>query len=113
MKVPGHRHALFLTAQIVSTAVEGRAIADAGWKSTGMHTGIPKVVEPAGLEVLKLNAEHTILSRDAAAAVEPGDRVTMIPHYSGSTMLLHRQLFAVRAGVVEDVWPIAAAGMLQ
>ena len=113
MKVPGHRHALFLTAQIVSTAVEGRAIADAGWKSTGMHTGIPKVVEPAGLEVLKLNAEHTILSRDAAAAVEPGDRVTMIPHYSDSTMLLHRQLFAVRAGVVEDVWPIAAAGMLQ
>jgi len=113
MKVPGHRHALFLTAQVVSTAVEGRAIADAGWKATGMHTGLPRVVEPAGLEVLRLNAEHTILSRAAGAAAEPADRVTMIPHYSDSTMLLHRRLFAVRLGVVEDVWPIAAAGMLQ
>ena len=113
MKVPGHRQALFLTAQVISTAVEGRAIADAGWKSSGMHTGIPLVVSPAGLSVAKLNAEHTILERAADAEVTPGDRVTMIPHYSDSTVLLHRRLYAVREGVVEAVWPIAAAGMLQ
>ncbi|MGE3961530.1 MAG: DSD1 family PLP-dependent enzyme [Dehalococcoidia bacterium] len=113
MKVPGHRHALFLTAQIVSTAVAGRAIADAGWKASGMHTGLPRVVDPGGLEVLRLNAEHTILSRAEGAGIDPGDRVTMIPHYSDSTMLLHRTLYAVRKGVVEAVWPITAAGMLQ
>ncbi|MQC17813.1 MAG: DSD1 family PLP-dependent enzyme [Chloroflexi bacterium] len=113
MKVPGHRQALFLTAQVISTAVAGRAIADAGWKSSGMHTGIPLVVSPPGLSVAKLNAEHTILERAADAEVAPGDRVTMIPHYSDSTVLLHRRLYAVREGVVEAVWPIAAAGMLQ
>lgn len=113
MKVPGHRQALFLVAQIVSTATPGRAIGDVGWKGAGMHTGKPLVVSPAGLRVRGLNAEHTIFERDEGATVNPGDRVTMIPHYTDSTILLHRKLYAVRDGVVEAVWPIAAAGMLQ
>ncbi len=113
MKVPGHRHALFLTAQVVSTSVPGRAIADAGWKATGMHTGLPEAIAPVGLSVLRLNAEHTILEHRDEAPVEPGDRVTLIPHYSDSTVLLHRQMYAVRDGRVEAVWPISAAGMLQ
>ena len=108
MRVPGHRQALFLTAQVISTAAPGRAIADAGWKSSGMH-----VVAPAGLSVRALNAEHTIMDREPDARVAPGDRVTMVPHYSDSTVLLHRHLYAVRNGHVEAVWPIAAAGMLQ
>lgn len=113
MRVPDHRHALFLTAQVVSTAVEGRAIADAGWKAAGMHTGLPRVVAPEGLSILRLNAEHTILERASGAEVASGDRVTMIPHYSDSTVLLHRRMYAVRGGLVEAVWPIAGAGMLQ
>src|SRR5690606_34005445 len=81
MKVPGHRQALHLTAQVVSTSVPGRAIADAGWKASGMHTGLPVVVSPAGLEVRGLNAEHTILERTDEASIEPGQRVTLVPHY--------------------------------
>ena len=30
-----------------------------------------------------------------------------------STVLLHRQLYAVREGIVQDVWDVAGAGMLQ
>jgi D-serine deaminase-like pyridoxal phosphate-dependent protein len=113
MKVPGHRHALFLMAQVISIAVAGRAIGDAGWKATGMHTGLPLVVSPPGVHVRGLNAEHTIWELDPATAVRSGDRVAMIPHYTDSTILLHRRLFAARGGVVEAVWPISAAGMLQ
>jgi hypothetical protein len=36
-----------------------------------------------------------------------------VPHYSDSPVLVHRQMYAVRDGVVEDIWPVAAAGMLQ
>ncbi|MCK9486440.1 MAG: alanine racemase [Dehalococcoidia bacterium] len=113
MKVPGHRQALHLTAQVVSTKTPGRAIADAGWKAMGMHTGLPAVVSPPGLSVRGLNAEHTILDRTDESPVEPGQRVTLVPHYSDSTVLLHRQMYAVRDGRVEEAWPIAAAGMLQ
>ena len=45
--------------------------------------------------------------------VTPGDRITMIPNYSDSTMLLHRTLYAVRNGIIEAAWPISAAGALQ
>ncbi|MDA1002671.1 MAG: alanine racemase [Chloroflexi bacterium] len=113
MKVPGHRQALFLVAQIVSTTVPGRAVGDAGWKASGQHTGRPIVVSPPGVHVRGLNAEHTIFELDPGTVVHAGDRVTMVPHYTDSTILLHRQLFAARAGVVEAVWPIAGAGMLQ
>ena len=113
MRVPDHRQSLFVQAQIVSTAVEGRAVADAGWKTSGMHTGLPLCIAPEGVEVLGLNAEHTILSLTDGVTVTPGDRITMIPNYSDSTMLLHRTLYAVRNGIIEAAWPISAAGALQ
>ena len=113
MKVPDHQQSLFIQAQVVSTNVPGRAVADMGWKGSGVHTGLPTVVSPPGVEVKGLNAEHTILELDEGVTLNPGDRVTMIPSYSDSTMLLHRTLYAVRNGVVEAVWPITAAGALQ
>jgi len=113
MKVPDHQQSLFIQAQVVSTSVPGRAVADMGWKGSGMHTGLPAVVAPSGVEVRGLNAEHTILNLDEGVTLNPGDRVTMVPNYSDSTMLLHRTLYAVRNGVVEAVWPISAAGAVQ
>lgn len=113
MKVPDHQQSLFIQAQIVSTAVEGRAVADMGWKGSGMHTGLPEVASPPGVHVRGLNAEHTILTLDEGVTVQPGDRITLVPNYSDSTMLLHRTLYAVRNGVVEAAWPISAAGALQ
>ena len=113
MKVPDHRQSLFIQAQVISTAVPGRAVADMGWKGSGMHTGLPKAVSPTGVQVVSLSAEHTILALDDEVTLAHGDRVTMVPSYSDSTILLHRELFAVRQGIVEEVWPISAAGALQ
>jgi D-serine deaminase-like pyridoxal phosphate-dependent protein len=113
MRVPDHRQSLFIQAQIVSTTVPGRAVADAGWKTTGIHTGLPLCVAPEGVEVRGINAEHTILSLADGVIVAPGDRITMVPNYSDSTMLLHRTLYAVRTGIIEAAWPISAAGALQ
>ena len=113
MKVPDHRPALFVQAQVISTARAGRATGDAGWKTTGRHTGLPRVIAPSGVTCLGLNAEHTVLELDEGIELTPGQRFTMIPHYSDSTVLLHRQLYAVRDGIVEAVWDVAGAGMLQ
>lgn len=113
MKVPDHRPALFVQAQVISTARPGRAIGDAGWKTTGRHTGLPRVIAPSGVTCVGLNAEHTVLDLDEGVTLTPGQRFTMIPHYSDSTVLLHRQLYAVRDGIVEAVWDVAGAGMLQ
>jgi D-serine deaminase-like pyridoxal phosphate-dependent protein len=78
-----------------------------------MHTGLPLCVAPVGVEATGLNAEHTKLRLAEGVSVTPGERITMVPSYSDSTMLLHRTLYAVRNGVIEAAWPISAAGALQ
>jgi 3-hydroxy-D-aspartate aldolase len=98
---------------VISTAVAGARDRGRGWKATGMHTGLPAVTSHPGVRVARLNAEHTILERDDGVTLPPGERITLIPHYSDSTVLLHRHMYAVRAGRIEEVWPISAAGMLQ
>ncbi len=113
MGVKGHQPSLFVLTQIISVPDDKRAIGDAGWKTTGMHTGLPIVHGRDDLQVRGLNAEHTIYQLSPRVHVRPGDQITLIPAYSDSTILLHRQLHAVRDGVVEEVWPISAAGVLQ
>lgn len=113
MGVEGHRRALSLVCQVVSAATADRAAGDAGWKATGRHTGLPSVVKPEGWQCVGLSAEHTHLSRDGGEDVRTGDRVEMVPHYSDSTVLLHRTLYAHRDGVVEEAWEISGSGALQ
>ena len=113
MGVGGHRRALSLICQVVSAAQPERAAGDAGWKSTGRHTGLPSVVKPDGWRCVGLSAEHTHLSRTGGQALQIGDRVEMVPHYSDSTVLLHRTLYAHRGGLVEEAWQISGSGALQ
>ena len=113
MGVSGHRRALSLICQVVSSATSDRSAADAGWKSTGRHTGLPAVVNPAGWRCVGLSAEHTHLSNDGGDALQIGDRIELIPHYSDSTVLLHRTLYAHRDGIVEEAWEISGSGALQ
>lgn len=113
MGVGGHQRALSLVCQVVSAASPERAAGDAGWKATGRHTGLPTVVNPDGWRCVGLSAEHTHFSRDDGDTLRIGDRVEMIPHYSDSTVLLHRTLHAHRDGVVEEAWEISGSGALQ
>lgn len=113
MGVGGHQRALSLVCQVVSAANPERAAGDAGWKSTGRHTGLPAVAKPDGWQCVGLSAEHTHLSRNGGEPLKIGDRVQMIPHYSDSTVLLHRTLYAHRDGIVEEAWEISGSGALQ
>ncbi len=111
--VEGHALALKLLCQVVSAARSGQAIGDAGWKSTGRHTGLPMVVNPSGWHCARLSAEHMFLVPDGGEALHIGDRIELIPHYSDSTVLLHRKIYACRNGELVEEWPITAAGALQ
>ena len=113
MGVQGHLRALAIVAQLVSVANYPMVAADAGWKTTGRHTGLPAVVPPRGMECRGLSAEHAHLEVDEWREVEVGERIRLVPHYSDSTILLHREIHAHRRGIVEQVWPITAAGALR
>ena len=113
MGVDGHRRALSLLAQVVSSNDPDRAAGDAGWKAAGRHTGLSALSQPDGWRCVGLSAEHTHLARDGGAPLSNGDRFELVPHYSDSTVLLHRTLYAHRAGEVEAAWPISGSGALQ
>ncbi len=106
-----HRQALTLLTTVASRPTPTRLVCDAGWKSMAVY---PTPPEPVGLgAVVRLNvsAEHATVELAAPSATPGvGDRVEFVAGYCDSTMFLHDELYAVRAGRVEAVWPIAGRG---
>ena len=86
---------------------------DAGWKASGRRTRLPVVVRPASWQGIGLSAEHLYPARDGGEPLQIGDRIELIPHYSGSTVLSHLTNYACRDGQVAEEWPIAPAGALR
>ncbi len=113
-QVLGFAHALTIQATVVSRPTPDRAIIDAGRKTMNMELEMPQVIDRDGIRVKRLSAEHGQLTLDPVAQdLAIGDRITLIPGYGDFTSVLHNEFFAVRNGVVEAVWPIAARGLLR
>lgn len=113
-QVRGFAHALSIQASVVSRPTPERAIIDAGRKTMNMELELPEVIDREGIRVERLSAEHGQLTLDPVAQdLAIGDRITLIPGYGDFTSVLHNEFFAVRNGVVEAVWPIAARGLLR
>ena len=109
----GYAQALTLLATTVSVQAEGGVIVDAGFKSLGSPNGFAPalVLDPPGVEVVGLSAEHGILSA-GADQLAVGDQVRMIPAYSDAMLFLHDHLIGHRGEVVTDVIPMLGRGRL-
>nr|WP_232462465.1 DSD1 family PLP-dependent enzyme [Bordetella genomosp. 9] len=106
------RNSLFLLSTVMSVPCADRLVLDAGLKSTTIECGLPRLHERPGLSYVAANDEHGIV-RVAAGAAAPalGAKVLLVPSHCDPTFNLHDTLVAVRAGVVEGLWPIAARGL--
>jgi D-serine deaminase-like pyridoxal phosphate-dependent protein len=105
------RRALTLLATVVSVPHSRRAIIDAGMKSLTTDNGLPEIVSPANLRLLRLSEEHGTLEVDPTQSpIHVGDRVELVPSHVCTTVNLHDQYIVMRGEVVEDVWPISARG---
>jgi D-serine deaminase-like pyridoxal phosphate-dependent protein len=105
-------------ATVVSTAVPGQAVVDAGSKALssdvlradgqggyGQLLGRPEVV------VARMSEEHGILDlsgTDWRPAV--GDRVRIIPNHVCVSVNLQPRVFGIRGDAVEREWAVEAAG---
>lgn len=110
-----------VVATVVSTAVPGRAMIDAGSKTlssdllgSGPKSGYGLVVEAPGAKLFKLNEEHGHL--DVSACERPlqvGEVVTVIPNHVCTCVNMHDEIFLVRNGQVEGSWRVAARGKIR
>ncbi len=112
-QAPELGHALSAWCTVISVQGE-RAVLDGGLKAFAVDSGLPRVLAP-GWTVANLSDEHSVIVRQPGAQAEPlavGDRVRMLPGHCDPTVNLHDWIVAVRQGVVEEVWPVAARGAL-
>lgn len=102
-------HALFLATTVMSTAVPGRAVCDAGLKSQSVDSGLPVVFGREDVCYARASDEHGILA-DPGNVLCVGDRLMLVPGHCDPTCNLHDWYVGVRAGVVECLWPVTARG---
>lgn len=107
-----------ILATVVSTAVPGQAVVDAGSKALSSdplradgYGGFGQLLERPGVVVRRLSEEHGVLDlgeTDWRPAL--GDRVRIIPNHVCVSVNLQPRVFGVRGEEVEREWAVEAAG---
>jgi D-serine deaminase-like pyridoxal phosphate-dependent protein len=106
---------MHVRATVVSTPTADRAIVDAGSKVLTREQYYVKdfgrIVEYPDAVVSNLSEEHGILdlSRSAAKPMV-GEVVRIVPNHCCVVSNMVDEVFGVRNGAVEVVWPVAARG---
>lgn len=106
---------------VVSTAVPGRAMIDAGSKTlssdalgSGPATGHGYVVEAPDAGLIKLNEEHGHLDvTHSSHTFRVGEIVTVIPNHVCTCVNMHDEVFLLRKGEVQGSWKVAARGKVR
>lgn len=113
--------ALSVVATVVSTAVPGRAIIDAGSKvlssdgfRAGDRQGFGCIREDPDAVIESLSEEHGIINiARSTRRYRVGERLTIIPNHVCATVNLHDEIYGVRGDQVETVWRVAARGKVR
>ena len=103
--------ALSVLTTVISRAVSGRAILDAGGKALSTDESAPEPIDLTGATYRVAGDEYGALTLDEPSReLEVGDQVQIMPGHCDTTVNLHNVFFAVRNGTVEHVWPIEGRG---
>lgn len=108
-------------ATVVSTAVPGQAVIDAGTKALGREPvrgaageGFGQLLDHPEVVVERMSEEHGVLDLSASSwRPQVGDRVRVIPNHVCIVVHLNDIVYGVRKGALERSWPVAARGRGQ
>ena len=109
---PAFRQSLFVLATVMSTAVPGVAVVDAGHKAVPTDSGYPLLHGMPGLEYVGASDEHgKIMVRDGARP-GCGDKLRLVPGHCDPTVDRYDWYVGLRGDRVECLWPVAARGAM-
>ena len=104
---PDFRLGLTVLATVVSTAEGDHLVLDAGMKAISSEKGLPRIKDFEGLRLSALHAEHGVVQiKGSSTSLSVGDKVELWVAYSDATLHLHRDMYGVRNGIVEEVFKI-------
>jgi D-serine deaminase-like pyridoxal phosphate-dependent protein len=108
--------ALTVLATVVSTAVAGQAVIDAGSKALGREPaeegqGYGALLGRPEITVQRLSEEHGILDlRETDWRPAVGEQVCVVPNHVCIVVHLHEVIHGIRGDRVESSWPVLARG---
>jgi D-serine deaminase-like pyridoxal phosphate-dependent protein len=109
--------ALTVLATVVSTAVPGQAVIDAGTKALGREPaarsedGFAALVDRPEVTVQRLSEEHGILDlRDSDWRPTVGEQVRLVPNHVCIVVHSHEVIYGFRGDRIETSWPVSARG---
>ncbi|MEP6914260.1 MAG: DSD1 family PLP-dependent enzyme [Acidobacteriota bacterium] len=104
-------NSLSVLSTVISRAVAGRAILDAGGKALSTDESVPEPMDLTGVTFGVAGDEYGSLRlQNPSRELKVGDQVQITPGHCDTTVNLHNVFFAVRKGMVEHVWPIEGRG---
>ena len=102
---PDFELALSVLGTVISRPSKERFILNIGLKEISGERGLPVLKNLDGACLRRLNAEHAIVDiLNPDLTVQVADDLELWAHYSDATVNLHRQMFGVRNGSVEEVF---------
>jgi D-serine deaminase-like pyridoxal phosphate-dependent protein len=113
--------ALTVLATVVSVAVPGQAVIDAGTKalgreplraaSDGQEPGFGALLDHPEVVVTRMSEEHGILDLSKTSwRPRLGDQVRVVPNHVCIVVHLFDEIIGVRGHAVETRWPVTARG---
>ncbi|HYM70613.1 MAG TPA: DSD1 family PLP-dependent enzyme [bacterium] len=109
-----HEYALTVLATVTSRPTPTRVICDAGKKTMSSDAASPEPIGLPHVTSVALSAEHAKLElSEPDASLKIGDKIEFVVGYSDTTVCLHDELYGVRDGRVEIVWPLLGRGKLR
>jgi D-serine deaminase-like pyridoxal phosphate-dependent protein len=109
-----HPYALTVMTTVTSRPTPSRVICDAGKKTMSSDAAVPLPLGLDHLRSVRLSAEHATIELDAPnASLRVGDKLEWVVGYSDTTVHLHDEIYAVRNGQLEAVWPIVGRGKVR
>jgi len=113
--------ALTVLATVVSTAVPGQAVIDAGSKALGREPmrgtsadGFGCLLDKPDVVVESMSEEHGILNLSRSTwRPRVGERVRVVPNHVCIVVHLADVVYGLRDGAVATSWPVAARGRGQ
>jgi D-serine deaminase-like pyridoxal phosphate-dependent protein len=110
--------ALTVLATVVSTAVPGQAVIDAGTKALGREPvsgvdggGFGALLDRPEVTVKAMSEEHGMLDLSRTSwRPEVGERVQVVPNHGCIVVHLNDVVYGTRHGAIATSWPVAARG---
>jgi D-serine deaminase-like pyridoxal phosphate-dependent protein len=104
-------------ATVVSTAVPGQVVVDAGSKALSREeiradaAGFGALLDRPGVVVKGVSEEHGLLDLSGTDwRPRIGERVRIVPNHVCVSVNLQERMYGVRGGEVVEVWDVAARG---